>query len=164
MGKFEPNFEYLHNVIAPNKIPVKGNENNIKRVAFDLFKVDGDKEYLWQIQADDDGNEFLVRTYEFPNEEEIMIKSEWDVIEDNKKENLTIFYKDIPIYRIAALNFGVNDSGDINLLKDIIKEKLCNDKIFVKKLLNYIPENKKASLCKMFDKFASFCNEEKKSE
>jgi hypothetical protein len=142
----------IYSFLEPEKIPVKGNEHRITKVAFDVVRLDTDKEYLWQVQADDDGNEFLVRTYELP-QENLSVKADWDVISDGKKANLTISYKGVPIYRMIAAQFGATKEKDVKLLQTLMQEKL-NDSSFVARFLQILPESKRAAIYNTFPKLA----------
>jgi len=132
MGNFDLDFSLVHKTLYkdPNKIPVEGNEHRMVRVAFDLFRLkDDEREDLWQIQADDDG-EFLVRTYSLPDEEDLTA-SDWSVKEDEKHANLTVAYKGIPIQRLAGADFGATTPEDTTVLRGIVFEKLASDGEFV---------------------------------
>ena len=112
MPKFDFDISLLEKVVGQpdqNKIPVKGNENRMTKVAFDMFRLDGDsKEDLWMVQADDDGNEFLVRTYDLPEEGPVVKESSWSVLMDKKGSTFTITYNDIPISKIASSDYKIN--------------------------------------------------------
>ena len=148
MGKFDLDFNDVAKVVYPdkNKIPVKGNENRMVRVAFDLFRLrDNPPEDLWQVQSDDDGAEFLVRTFSLP-EDEITVKSSWSIIADNKQENLTIAYKNIPISKIACSQYDARTPKDIEILKKTLFISLSVDNKFVNKYFNSLPKIKKEAL------------------
>lgn len=133
MNKFQIDFEKLGEEF--NKVPLKGNEHRLIRVAFDLFRFkDGNPEELWQVQSSDDG-EFLVRTYALPEEEEKKIAASWSVELDKKEENLTIAYQNIPILRLAAKNYGLEDSNDVRLFQRTIYTKINTDNEFANELI-----------------------------
>lgn len=135
-------FTNIAEMFNPDKIPLRGNEHRITRVAFDLFRVDGDEvNDLWQVQADDDG-EFLVRTYSLPNEEEVTKNSDWSVLIDKKCANLTILFKGVPITRTASKDYGVENKSDGKMLQGIIFRKLSADGQFASKVLDSLSENK----------------------
>jgi hypothetical protein len=143
MEKFKTDLSEIDKIINPdlNKIPLKGNEHRIVRVAFDLFRIkNNDPEELWQVQSNDDG-EFLVRTYTLPEEEKV-ITSDWSIKEDNKKANLTIAYKDIPIKRIVVAKYGAETEEDVLALQKAIFRKLSTDS-FIAKMLDTLPEIKR---------------------
>jgi len=154
MGAFDLDFASLCAVVAPDRIPLHGNEHRITRVAFDLFKMDGDKESLWQVQADDDGNEFLVRTYELPKDESIQAKSDWDVALDSRKASLTVSYRGMPIHRMVAADYGAQNPSDAAMLCDLVQAKLADDR-FASRMIAALPESKRAALLTTFPKFAT---------
>lgn len=145
MTKFQMDFDELKKSMGlDNKIPVKGNEEKIIRVAFDLFRFkDGDPEELWQVQSSDDG-EFLVRTYLLPEEQNI--SEGWSINTDKKEENLTVAYKEVPIFRISAKNFGSKTPEDTLILKRALYKKISNDEKFLTNLVNALPAEKKELL------------------
>lgn len=133
MGNFDLDFTLVQNTLYKNqdKIPIEGNKHCMVRVAFDLFRLKGDEqEDLWQVQADDDG-EFLVRTYSFPEEDNQLVTSNWNIKEDSKKENFTIAYRGIPIQRFAIKDFKIDSFKDISILKNVFFNKFAKDKDFV---------------------------------
>jgi len=139
-------YDFLNKTLNPdkNKMPVEGNEHRMVRVAFDVFKVQGEDD-LWQVQADDDGNEFLVRTYDL-KDEELSTELNWSVESDKKEANLTIMYSGTPIHRVAASDFGAKTKEDVVELSNLIKEKLSLDENFLAKFIDDLPEAKKAAL------------------
>lgn len=144
MKNFELDFGYIYDSIIPkpiNKVPVLGNESKMTRVAFDLFKLDGDnKEDLWMVQADDDGKEFLVRTDRFLEEDESkLVTSNWTVLLDKKASNLTILHKNIPITRLAMKDFGIKNEKDANVFSNVVFNKFATDKEFIEKFLSELP-------------------------
>ena len=140
MKNFEMDLSDVYKVVNPDnsRIPVKGNEHRIVRVAFDLFRVrDERSEDLWQVQADDDGNEYLVRTYSLPEEDDkLLVSSDWEVQEDSKQANLTVSYKGCPIERVATKDFGANTPQESYILKNALMKKLATDKEFVNKFVS----------------------------
>jgi hypothetical protein len=149
----------INEMFDENKIPVAGNESRIKRFAFDLFQVDGENvEDLWKIQADDDGKEYLVRTYSLPEEEKI-ITSSWNVLNDKKCANLTIYYKDIPLKKMAMSDLGIKNLEIDNIRNTLIK-KLSNNSDFIIKFVATLPADKIEELQKtdLFEKLEKFLN------
>lgn len=158
MGRFDLDYSHVKNVVAPDRVPVAGNEHRMIRVAFDFFRLDGDEnECLWQVQADDDGNEFLVRTYDMPDESDDSLEAraaDWSVMLDAKKANLTIAYKGVPIHRLAAADYGACDPDEARLLRDMVSEKLAADEQWAARLLSSLPTPKLAALGETFPELA----------
>lgn len=157
MGSFDLDYSHVKNVVAPDRVPVVGNEHRMVRVAFDFFRLDGDEsEHLWQVQADDDGNEFLVRTYDMPDEtndgllEARAADGCWSVMLDARKANLTIAYKGLPIHRLAAADYGAHEPDEARLLRDLVSEKLAADERWAARLLRSLPASKLAALGETF--------------
>lgn len=146
MEKFQIELEKVAKVLDPNRIPVRGNEHRLIRFAFDLFRVEGDEtDDLWQLQADDDGNEFLVRTYSLPDEK-VSEASDWSVLADKKYANLTVSFKGVPLTRLASKDYGAKNSMDGKSLQGLIFRKLSSDGAFVLNLLADLPKEKKLAL------------------
>jgi hypothetical protein len=147
MGKYELDLSDVAKIVMPdpNRLPLEENRDRLMCVAFDLFRLKGDNtEDLWQIQADDDGNEFLVRTQALPEEEQQVAKaSDWRVVSDAKGSNLTVLYRNIPIQRLAAAMAGASTPADVELLRKTVQEKLSTDDAFVSKFISSIPEEKR---------------------
>jgi hypothetical protein len=146
MRKFELNLSDVAKVVLPdsNRIPLEENKDRLIRVAFDLFRLKGDNtEDLWQVQADDDGNEFLVRTYSLPEDDQQVVQaSDWNVISDAKGNNLTVLYKNSPIHRLATSMVGAKTAEDVELFRKTIQQKLSSDSAFVVKFISSLPEEK----------------------
>jgi hypothetical protein len=143
MAKFELDFDTLDQVVMPKpaeRLPVKGNENRMVRVAFDLFRLDGsNREDLWVVQADDDGNEFLVRTYDLPEEEEFSKNASWEAHLDKKCANLTLAFEGTPVKRFALAQFGVKSTEDASIFKSAVLNKVAMDGDFANLLLKDFP-------------------------
>jgi hypothetical protein len=151
-------FLHVRRVVAPDRIPVLGNEHRMVRVAFDLFRLDGDdEERLWQVQADDDGNEFLVRTYDLPGDVEGVLETrsaDWSVMADSKLANLTVAYKGVPIHRLAAADYGARSPDEVRMLRQLVSEKLASDQAWAARLLCDLPPAKLAALRETFPEFS----------
>lgn len=167
MGPFDLDYSHVKNVVAPDRVPVAGNEHRMVRVAFDFFRLDGDEnECLWQVQADDDGNEFLVRTYDMPDESDNSLEAraaDWSVMLDTKKANLTIAYKGVPIHRLAAADYGAHHPDDVRLFRDMVSEKLAADEQWADRLLHSLPAPKLAALSETFPELSKISADEQVS-
>lgn len=161
MGQFDLDFSLVRNVVAPpDRLPVMGNEHRMVCVAFDLFRLDGDQEErLWQVQTAEDGAEFLVRTYDLPEDDEDSLESrstDWSVMTDSKFANLTIAYKRVPVHRLAAADYGASEPDQVRLLRDLVSEKLATDKAWAGRLLRDLPPAKLAVLGEAFPELSKF--------
>jgi hypothetical protein len=159
MGPFDLDFSHVQNVVAPpDRIPVLGNEHRMVRVAFDLFRLDGDdEERLWQVQTAEDGNEFLVRTYDLPEDVEDGLESrsaDWSVMTDSKFANLTVAYRGVPIHRLAAADYGAWSPDEVRMLRQLVSEKLASDKAWAARFLHDLPPAKLAALRETFPEFS----------
>lgn len=144
-------FKHILDTIEPKKISYEQNKHRFRKVGFDLFQLkDPNVESYWVLEQCNDG-EYLVATYE--DEKEIKVEGSWTALEDAKAQNITIAYKNIPIKRISSneFNFGPND---VHIFKKAAVDKLNNDKEFVKKLLDTLPDDKKLSITQLFPELA----------
>jgi len=148
MEKYQADFTDIARMLDPDRLPLKGNEHKLVRVAFDMFRLDGDEaDDLWQVQADDDGNEFLVRTYALDGEDnKVAEASDWSVLADKKYANLTVSFKDMPLTRIASKDFGAENPRDGKSLQGIIFKKLSSNGAFALKLIGSLPQEKISAL------------------
>lgn len=144
MPEYQLDFDMLDKTLNPDpdKMLLKENKHRIKCVAFDMFKIDGEED-LWTVQTADDGQEFLVRTYNLPEDEKVA-ESAWDVKID-KSANLNVFYDGVPIQKLAAKDYGAKASDEIDILKDTLKEKLA-DRNFVQSFLKTLSAQKQKAL------------------
>lgn len=152
MSRFELDFSHLKEAVQPDqsRIPFKGNEHRLTRVAFDLFHMDNDAESLWQVQADDDGNEFLVRTYDMDQPDDLQAQSKWSVDADKKQANLTIAYRGMPIHRLAVADFGAETPAEARSLQKLVQSRLAADEDFVVSLIESLPAAKREVLAASF--------------
>lgn len=145
MGKFELDLGFLDEAVTEKtitRIPVRGNEERMIRIAFDLFRLDGgNRDDLWQVQADDDGNQFLVRTYDLPDDEDkIQVSASWEVLMDKKYANFTIAYDGIPLKRLASKDYNIKNKQDAEIFRGIVLNKLATDKDFVELIKSHLPQ------------------------
>jgi hypothetical protein len=125
---------------------------NIKKVAFDVYKVDNDPyENLWTLESLADGP-YLVRTE--IQENLLEARGEWQALSDLKKENVTLYYKNVPIHRFSAAEFGFS-KDDIFAFKKALLEQAQSDAGFLKNILDTQPVAKKEALTKSFPEFGS---------
>lgn len=156
MFKFDLNYDELKEYfVKKDRMPLKGNENKIVRVAFDLFRIkDNDPEELWQVQSSEDG-EFLVRTFSVPDEDGLTTTSSWSVNSDKKEENITVAYQNMPIVRVATKDYNANDSESVIILKRTLLDNLKNNYTFAFQFVADLPIEKQSALKNMGLKLAS---------
>lgn len=90
--------------------------SEFRKVAFDIYeKQDGS---VWQIQADEDGAEWLVRTEDPP----LLKVEDWEVVEE-PSSGLTIAYKKVPIQGLSKQALaGVDISDFANWLSKQLRQ------------------------------------------
>jgi hypothetical protein len=129
----------------------KTEDLKLKKVAFDVYKIYKDQyEGLWTLEKEADGSEFLVRAsnpqYDYTKQ------GEWSVANDYDHSSVTVNYKGVPICSFACNDFGV-DSGNIDILKKTILEKVSSDNEFVSKVLSEQNQNKVSAILTTFPEF-----------
>jgi hypothetical protein len=141
--------------LVPTKIKFSQEEvesGNFKKVAFDVYKVDNDPyENLWRLESLADGP-YLIRT----DAPDLSLESrgEWQALSDIKKENVTLYYKNIAIARFSSSEYGYS-RDDIFAFKKSLLEQVNNDNGFLKNILETQPIAKKEALTKSFPEFES---------
>jgi hypothetical protein len=89
-----------------NKLDYESNKHMFRKVAFDAYKaLDGNSDRLWELRDEEDGKTYLYALYgdaseliANSNEEE----KDWKAAADSDGKNVTLAYKQVPIYRFAS--------------------------------------------------------------
>lgn len=133
------------------KVPYESNKHLFTKIAFDVFQMNGTKvDSLWKLEDGADGKQYLVALYDDEGpEEKINAKSSWATLSDKKGQNITLFYKDVPIQRFASSDYGFTND-DVNVFQQTLLDKFSSDRDFLKKFLNTQPEEKRTQILKAF--------------
>ncbi len=141
----------LHNKRATNissKSRIKLTDDlQIKKVAFDMYRVLKDQyNDLWKVE-DVDGERFLVRSAnpEYTTREE----GSWIVTGNYDSDNVTLSYKKVPICSFSSDEFGFS-KDDIFTFKSALLDVIESDEGFVKKVIGSQPEAKAAAIKSLF--------------
>ncbi len=120
----------------------------VKKVAFDVVRfVDSDKiDDLWQIHRDGD-DEYIVAMYEEEQTEKTasVATTSWRAVPDGAGKNIHLFYKDVPIKRIALAPLGI-PSEDAAMVSRSISQKLASDRSFFDSFVKELTEEERATL------------------
>lgn len=139
--------------LTPEKgrVPYQENKHLFTKVAFDVFQLNSSPvEAYWTLEKDDDGTEYLVATYDVDSSEPgLEAKSHWEALSDKSSENVTLFYRGVPIKRFASNEYKF-DASDVHIFKSTLVEKLTKEADFVGKLLEVLPDEKKDALVRSF--------------
>ena len=120
----------------------------IKKVAFDLYKVDNDPyNGLWTTEDSDDGKTYLVRASDprFDHKD----SGDWSAISDYDSKNITLSYKNTPIVRMSSDDYGFSKE-DIFDFKDVVLNKISTDKRFLEEIISSQPDSKVSAICQSF--------------
>lgn len=119
----------------------------IKKVAFDMYRVLKDQyNDLWRVE-DVDGEKFLVRSSDpqYSKKE----AGSWNVSGNYEGNSVTLSYKNVPICCFSSDEFGFN-TGDIFTFKSALLDVVESDEGFVKKVLSKQPEAKVLAIKNLF--------------
>lgn len=125
----------------------------IRKEAFDVYRVDNDPyEHLW-ILEDFNGVPHLVRasdpTFNTSG------KGNWSAISDYDRTNITLAYKNIPIARFSSDEYGF-EKDDIITFKSALLDRVSSDEDFIKEVLAEQPQSKREDLAVNFPEFRKF--------
>jgi hypothetical protein len=121
----------------------------IKKVAFDVYKVDNDPySSLWTVE-DVDGRSYLVRASD--PQPELEARGDWTAVSSSDKKDVTLVYKNVPIARFSSDKYGFENS-DIITFKSALLDN-TKDKAFIKNVLLEQPESKRQALVSGFPEF-----------
>jgi hypothetical protein len=119
----------------------------IKKVAFDMYRVLKDQyNDLWKVE-DVDGERFLVRSSDpaYTTKEE----GSWVVTGNYDSDNVTLSYKKVPICSFSSDEFGFS-KDDIFTFKSALLDVIESDEGFVKKVIGSQPEAKVSAIKSLF--------------
>jgi hypothetical protein len=138
-----------------DKIPYdKTAQTAFHKVAFDVFQYSNSTvNSLWTLESDPDGKQYLVAQYADSDDQSLESKSNWSAVSDEKKANITLFYKDAPIQRFASTDYNFTPE-DVYVFQKTLVKKLSSDPSFVKKLVNSQSEDKRTLLLGQFPELA----------
>ena len=149
MDKYAIDYKTLENGMSkPKSFKYSEVKDRLVKVAYDIVRFmdagSDDLDGLWQVQTRDDG-EVIVAMYESDDEDTLITNSSWDVIPDNHKESMSIFYKGHPVKRVIASEVGVPTEEIPSFCNDVAN-KLHNNKDFRNLLLDDVSESDKADI------------------
>lgn len=134
------------NVSSKNRIKLT-DDLQIKKVAFDMYRVLRDQyNDLWKVE-DVEGERFLVRSSnpEYTTKEE----GSWVVTGNYDSDNVTLSYKKVPICSFSSDEYGFS-KDDIFTFKSALLDVIESDEGFVKKVIGRQPEAKVSAIKGLF--------------
>lgn len=123
------------------------NETPIKKVAFDMYKVFGDRyNGLWKLEERQDGA-FLVRSShpEYGRKE----AGDWSAISNHDCDIVTLSYKNVPISSFSSEEYGFT-KDDVFTFKTALLDMAKEDPSFVTKVVDTQLESKATALKSVF--------------
>lgn len=125
----------------------------IKKMAFDVYRVDNDPyKSLWLLE-EVEGKKYLVRAEDpvFASAEQ----GDWTAVSDYEHRNVTLAYKNVPIARFSSDSYGFSQA-DIGSFKTALLELASEDHSFVQEVLAEQPEDKRQALAFNFPELSKF--------
>lgn len=145
MNKFSVDYTELQSKLSKKQayrlVDVK---HRIRKVAFDVVRfVDSDKiDDLWQIHRDGD-DEYIVAMYDDADNKKESAKTAsstvWNAVQDVAGNYVNVFYHGNPVKKICLAELGISPE-DAYLVCQSLKDKLANDKAFLRKFANELDD------------------------
>jgi len=133
MPKFTVDLDAVAKTLDKRSIRLSEVKDKIEKVAFDVVRFrDGNPNELWQIQAGDDGSEYIVALYEPEEKIAVAAANPWSVVV--KGSDLYFFYKKDYVCKVASISLGF-DTSDLEMAKRYLPGKLASNPKLVTSLL-----------------------------
>lgn len=134
------------NISHKNKIKLT-DDIQIKKVAFDMYKVLRDQyDDIWKVE-DIEGEKFLVRSSDPKYSEKDA--GPWVVTGNYDNDSVTLSYKNVPLCSFSSEEFGFS-GDDIFTFKSALLDVIDTDKDFLKKVIERQPKAKVAAISDLF--------------
>lgn len=119
-----------------------------RKVAFDRFKSNSESEQLWELRQGEDGKMYLYALYGEPEDVVTAAQKEWEASPDSEGKNITLSYKQVPIYRFASqqYQFSPEQAGEF---ANFIEAKSKNAAWVNELLSKAMSEERKAAVLKL---------------
>ena len=125
----------------------------IKKLAFDVFRVDNDPYHSLWLLEEIEGKPYLVRASDptYSTKEQ----GSWSAISDYEHRNVTLAYKNVPMARFSSKDYNF-DPNDIGSFKKALLELTSQDEKFIKDVLAEQPVEKRQALVSTFPELSKF--------
>jgi len=131
-----------------NVIPANGSVG-FKKVAFDMFKVEGDAYAdLWKMETID-GEDFLVRSSDELPKYKKEDAGDWTAVSNYESDNVTLSYKNVPICTFSSEDYGFS-TEDVFTFKSALLDMANDDVEFIKKVVASQPKAKADAISSIF--------------
>ncbi len=144
----------LNEVVNPrtDRCSFETNKHLFKKVAFDVYRPkSGNTEQLWELRTSDDGESYLYALY--GDQDNIVSESsveqkDFTAASDAEGKNVTLAYKNVPIYRFASEQYQF-ESSDASNFAEFIESK-AQDMKWIQELMNQaMSEERRAAVKKL---------------
>lgn len=127
-----------------------------KKIAWDMYKPLSGEETLWELR-EEDGEKFLYAVYGDESELKVTaglnatepVRAAWTAFSDREGRNITLSFKNVPIKRFAATEFGFTPDEAEEFAAFLTVQ--AADKDFVSRLLGTLPEAKKVAVAQLIN-------------
>lgn len=140
MDKFSVNYTELQGKFLKKRAyRLDDVKHRIRKVAFDVVRFVDDNDGidgLWQIHRDGD-DEYIVAMYDEVKKEasKNVTSNIWNALQDSSGNYVNVFYHGNPVKKISLAELGIPPE-EAYLVCQSLKDKLANDKVFLRKFAN----------------------------
>jgi hypothetical protein len=126
------------------RVKLADHPNRFVKVAFDLFR-DNTTDFVWKTEAaGDDGQVWLVRSEEQPEQSQVKQAGNWMAVVDRSGNNITLAYKGRPLQRFASSDYKFTKDTSEDFAGFLVRKAESKD--FVQRMFSLFPENKRNEL------------------
>ena len=120
-----------------------------RKVAFDCYKsAAGNSDQLWELRTADDGRQYLYALYGEPEDVVAASVTTWEATADQDGSQVTLSYKNIPVYKFAAKDYRFTPELSQEFAK-FLTEKARDPKWIDTLLSKAMTEERKAAVLKL---------------
>jgi len=150
MNMIDHNKTLLEKILLKKAYKLSDVKDKIVKVAFDVvkFKDNDDMSNLWQVvNGDNDDEQYIVAMYDDLLEKQASSANPWYV--EVGKDNLSIFYKNEQIAKVAANKLGL-DKKELAFVPEYLPKTLLKNKKMVSNLLKEVSASMRQEIIKKF--------------
>ena len=133
------------------RIQYDSNKQSFTRIAFDVYQLNSSPiEALWILERDENGEQYLVATYDDPTLEST---GNWKALSNKSASSTTLYYKNAALCSVIPADFGVM-ADDISVFERVLVNKVSNDRSFMKKVIESQTREKQDIILQQFPELA----------
>lgn len=132
---------------AEPKLPLREALASGKFVKADLGFRKTDDHSIWQVDTDESGQQFIIRTDTF----DVPREADWSASANRFGDCVTLAYKNYPISRFAKADYGYDDANDF--AKFLVAKAKAEGAVFAKRLAKTLSFEERIAVQKRFSMF-----------